>query len=82
MTLDVYTWSFEARSLKPDPAIYDTVCRRLQCLPQQVLMIGDTQKADVDGPRAFGMQAIRIDRRTADDNAEKISSLNGLFKLL
>lgn len=80
--LDAYTWSFEAKALKPDPAIYDAVCRSLQCLPNQVLMIGDTQKADVDGPRLFGMQAIRIDRKTGNDNDERLSSLAGLFKFL
>lgn len=80
--LDAYTWSFEAKALKPDRAIYEAVCRSLKCLPHQVLMIGDTQKADVDGPRSFGMQAIRIDRNTDNDNDERIASLAGLFKFL
>lgn len=80
--LDVYTWSFDAKVLKPNPAIYEIVCRSLKCLPHQVLMIGDTQKADVDGPRSFGMQALRIDRKSIQDNDEKVSSLLGLFRYL
>lgn len=45
-------------------------------------MIGDTQKADVDGPRAFGMRAIRIDHGAAQGSEEKLVSLAELFKLL
>jgi FMN phosphatase YigB (HAD superfamily) len=47
-----------------------------------VLMIGDTQKADVDGPRAFGMRAIRIDHSAAQGSEEKLVSLAELFKRL
>jgi integrase/FMN phosphatase YigB (HAD superfamily) len=82
MQLDAYTWSFEAKSLKPNRSIYESVCRSLKCAPHQVLMIGDTQEADVDGPRLYGMQSIRLDRAVKHDTADCVSTLSGLLKLL
>lgn len=63
LQLDAYTWSFEAGAIKPDPAIYRQACIALGCAPERVLMVGDTPAADVDGPRAVGMQSILLDRR-------------------
>jgi len=60
---DCYAWSFAVGAIKPSPAIYAYVLKELDCLPAQVLFIGDTQEADVDGPRLIGMQARLIDRR-------------------
>ncbi|MEW6021337.1 MAG: HAD family hydrolase [Pseudomonadota bacterium] len=82
MQLDAYTWSFEAKSLKPNRSIYESVCRSLKCAPHQVLMIGDTQEADVDGPRLYGMQSIRLNRAVKHDTADSVSTLSGLLKLL
>ena len=62
--LDGYTWSYEAGAVKPDPAIYRHVLDQLGCEPHEVLFIGDTPVADVDGPRAFGMSARLIDRKS------------------
>lgn len=60
--LDCYAWSFLVGTIKPSPAIYEYVLRELDCLPGQVLFIGDTQVTDVDGPIHMGMQAKLIDR--------------------
>ena len=38
------------------------VLDRLDCLPGQVLFVGDTPDADIDGPQQIGMQA-RLIRR-------------------
>jgi HAD superfamily hydrolase (TIGR01549 family) len=59
-------FSFEAGCLKPEPAIYKAVCDLVSLPPEAILFIGDTPKADVDGPRAFGMQAQPVLRRTGD----------------
>lgn len=60
--LNCYAWSFTVGAIKPSPAIYTYVLEQLGCLPEQVLFIGDTQDADVDGPKRMGMRARLIDR--------------------
>lgn len=57
---DALILSYEARAVKPEPEIYRLVCERLDLEPAQVLFCGDTQLADVDGPRTAGMQAMLI----------------------
>jgi len=80
--LDAYTWSFEAAAIKPDPAIYAQACRQLGCAPAEVLMVGDTVDADVEGPRGFGMQALLLDRKGRLRREDALSSLSALCDLL
>jgi HAD superfamily hydrolase (TIGR01509 family) len=61
--LDAYVLSYEVGLAKPDPAIFDRVCAELGCAPGEVVFVGDSKRCDVDGPRAFGMQARHLDRR-------------------
>lgn len=61
--LDAYAWSYEAGAVKPDPAIYQYLLKHLGCSAGDVLFVGDTPSADVDGPMAFGMAARLIDRK-------------------
>lgn len=61
--LDAYVFSYEVGLAKPDPAIFQRVCDALGCAPGEVMFSGDSQRCDVDGPRAFGMQARHLDRR-------------------
>ena len=82
LKLDAYTWSFEAGAIKPDPAIYEQACRALDCAPGRVLMVGDTPAPDVDGPRAFGMQSVLLDRRQRRAGANVLASLAGLLDML
>jgi FMN phosphatase YigB (HAD superfamily) len=67
--LDAYGFSYEVGVLKPDPLIYRTTCDLLQVepghffdSPGQVAMIGDSQRCDRDGPRAFGIKGFYLDR--------------------
>ena len=80
--LDAYIWSFDAGAIKPDPAIYAHACRQLCCAPGDVLMVGDTVEADVDGPRSFGMQAILLDREQRLNLKNSLSSLSGLCDMI
>ena len=80
--LDAYTWSFEAGAIKPDPAIYAHACAALGCAPERVLMVGDTPAADVDGPRAIGMQSILLDRRQRHGGVHALPSLTALLDRL
>ncbi|AVI33717.1 haloacid dehalogenase-like hydrolase family protein [Acinetobacter baumannii] len=56
--------------------IYQYFLNQLKCRPNEVIFIGDTQIADVDGPQELGMSAQIIDRR----NGEKLANvLKGLI---
>jgi FMN phosphatase YigB (HAD superfamily) len=52
--------SYEVGLVKPDPAIFRLVCDRLELQPTEVLFVGNTSAADVDGPQAIGMPAMLI----------------------
>ena len=54
---DALVWSFEIGRAKPDERIYQLTCQALSLPPAQVLMVGDTFTADVEGPQHAGMQA-------------------------
>ena len=61
--IDIYAWSYEVHACKPDPAIYQYFIDQLQCTAEEVLFVGDTPLADIQGPTAFGMSAKLIDRK-------------------
>jgi HAD superfamily hydrolase (TIGR01549 family) len=48
--LDISCMSFEVGFVKPHGGFYAALCRRLNLLPQEVLMIGDTWRCDYEGP--------------------------------
>jgi len=58
---DALILSYEAGYIKPEAQIYQHVCDKLSLPADAILFTGDTQSADIDGPIAFGMQAIHID---------------------
>jgi HAD superfamily hydrolase (TIGR01509 family) len=59
-TPDAVILSYEVGLSKPDPAIFRLVCDRLGFQPAEILFVGDTPSADIDGPRAIGMPAMLI----------------------
>ncbi len=73
--LDAYAWSFEVGAIKPDPAIYRSVCDRLDLPPEQILFVGDTYAADCEGPREYGMRAIQLTRGGIGLDVKSIQSL-------
>jgi HAD superfamily hydrolase (TIGR01493 family) len=58
-----HVMSYEVGAYKPQPAIYRAVVDLLGVEPSGILFVGDTQRADVDGPRAIGMKAAHLNRR-------------------
>lgn len=68
--LDAYGLSAEMGLMKPDPEIYQSVCRMLNIVPgdaagagsQRVVMIGDSKKCDQFGPRQVGVIGHYLDR--------------------
>lgn len=83
--LDVSCMSFEVGFVKPDGGFYAALCRRLQLLPQEVLMIGDTWRCDYEGATAAGLHAIHLNRRgNAEDHQLAVSAtdLHGVLRYL
>lgn len=72
--LDTYAWSFQVGANKPDSMIYQYFLNQLQCHPNEVLFIGDTQIADVEGPQNLGMSAQIIDRKSGEKLANVLKA--------
>jgi len=73
-------WSYEAKAVKPQPAIYRYLCEGLVCRPDEILMVGDTPEADMSGPRDFGMHGFHLDRRLRPEASS--GSLRSLTEVL
>jgi len=59
-TPDAVILSYEVGLVKPDPAIFRLACDRLGLQPAEILFVGDTPSADIDGPQVIGMPAMLI----------------------
>ena len=85
--LDGYALSAELGLLKPDPAIYRSVCTMLDDLPGQVpgvsdtqlLMIGDSKRCDEQGPRAVGILGHYLDRKGGGRIKDLLSFAQGII---
>jgi len=77
--VDEFVWSFELAVAKPDREIFASLCKRLECLPMRVLMVGDTWEADVMGGSQFGMPTVLIDRSQKSD--PDLSCIHSLLEL-
>lgn len=58
---DMEVLSYKVGAVKSEPAIYGHVIDGLKVPPDKVLFVGDTAKADIEGPRAAGMKALHVD---------------------
>jgi FMN phosphatase YigB (HAD superfamily) len=73
-----FSLSFEVGAVKPEPAIFAHACAGLGLPPGQVLMVGDSARADVEGARSFGMRAVLLARGGPSAWPEQIGSLDEL----
>ena len=62
---DVEVFSCKVGAIKPEPEIYARVLDGLCVAPDRVLFVGDTPRADIEGPRDAGMKAIHVDELVA-----------------
>lgn len=62
---DVSVLSCKVGAIKPEPEIYAMVLDGLCVAPDKVLFVGDTPRADIEGPRAAGMKAVHVDELVA-----------------
>jgi HAD superfamily hydrolase (TIGR01662 family) len=57
---DKFFFSYELRSIKPDPKNFKTVLKHFKVKPSEALMIGDTFQDDVVASRKLGLKAIHF----------------------
>jgi putative hydrolase of the HAD superfamily len=72
---------------KPDPAIFQQVCREACCSPEQLMHIGDSLVTDVAGARRAGLVSVWLNRERKPNHTGirpdfEIHSLIELEKLL
>ena len=65
--VDATVLSYEVGHAKPEMAIYAVVEQLLNLPKEQILFVGDTQRCDYDGPKAYGFQAAHLQRRLGQD---------------
>lgn len=84
--LDVYFkevfFSCDVRIAKPDKAIFRLVENTSGCDREQVLMVGDSKKADMEGARRRHWQHLRIERKKSNLSSKEIGNLKDLLDLL
>jgi len=73
-------FSCAAGMMKPDPRMYSTLLERWGVAPSDALMIGDSVRCDVEGPKAIGMRAVHLDRKGIIPAT--IATLDGVFQFL
>lgn len=59
--LDCIVTSEEAGAEKPDRAMFKRILEKMRLTPEEALMVGDSQKRDIDGAKAMGMDGILYD---------------------
>lgn len=84
--IDVLIISESAGFAKPDPRIFALALEQLGCTADEVIMVGDSWSADVQGAHAAGIRAVWLNRngRACPDAtlAQEIATLEQLTTLL
>ncbi|CUJ59753.1 HAD family hydrolase [Achromobacter kerstersii] len=70
--LNAYAMSYDVGAVKPQPRIYQFLLEKLDVVADEVLFVGDTVIADLEGPRAFGMQACLLNRSAGQTLADMV----------
>ncbi len=73
---DAILYSCDLGIAKPHPDIYNAALDRLGTTSESTLMVGDSQRSDVDGPMSCGIRGYLIDR---DGNSSGDSVLRSLI---
>lgn len=61
--VDALVVSEEVGASKPDPEIFRVALARLDCAPEDAVMVGDSWSADIAGARAAGIRAVWFNPR-------------------
>ena len=80
---DIILKSYETKILKPNPKIYEMMLNKLKVKKDEVLMVGDSLKDDIQAAEKFGIRGILIDRKGKNpEYPNRITSLEQLKKFL
>jgi len=80
---DVILKSYETKTLKPDPKVFELMIKKLKVDKDEVLMIGDSLKDDIEAAENIGIKGILIDRKGKHlDYPSRITSLDQLKEFL
>lgn len=72
-TVDAYGFSFAVGAMKPEPFLYRATCELLgvdttdYVGDNSVLMVGDSERCDRDGPKAVGIHGFLLNRAGGKD---------------
>lgn len=71
-SMDAFGFSFALGAMKPHAFMYRATCELLgvdfeRCGEDSVVMIGDSEKCDRDGPRAAGVRGFLLNRQGGED---------------
>ena len=87
--VDVQVTSARAGARKPHPRIFGHTLAEVGLEPGDTLFVGDSWHADVEGPLAFGIPAVHVQRESDEreappllDGVRRIADLRGLLELL
>ena len=78
---DATVFSFQVGVVKPQPAIYLRACGDLRVPPGSCLFVGDGNARELDGAKAVGMEAVRIERPVSLGPYRKEESLHFDFSV-
>lgn len=70
--------SSETGAAKPDARIFGAACRALDTAPADTLHVGDDRRADLEGARGAGLQAVWLCRDGGHDG-EAVSGLDAVL---
>ena len=76
--VDVWHFSFDAGSIKPDRSFYAGLTAKLGCDPAELLMVGDTWRDDIVGAVEAGSRARWLDRDGRASYARRLIAIRSL----
>lgn len=84
--LDAYTdaviYSCDVGFVKPDARIYHAALTAFDVAPSNALMVGDSQRCDVDGPTACGVRGFLLDRHGKSSGDSSMRALSDVTSVL
>jgi len=73
-----HVFSYEVGAAKPDARIFLRACALLDEAPERVLMVGDSQRADLQGALECGLQAVLLRREAENADDQCLTRLSDL----
>jgi len=68
--------SYEVGAIKPESEIYDDIVNKSEVATGEILFVGDTFLADVEGPLNYGFKALHLQRDSGRASSICIQSLS------